>query len=106
MTASTHDTALRWDNTGVGLVAEITQRVVAAGLTLEETAAIAADSLVRRGIEKALDNLDQVVRAVRDADFGTEHHPNPGRLSVHHPSPHRRLFPAKHGKPGPAAGRR
>jgi hypothetical protein len=65
---------------------EITQRVAAAGLTLEETAAIAADSLVRRGIEKALDNLDQVVQAVRDADFGTEHHPNPGALRQQ-PSP-------------------
>jgi hypothetical protein len=47
---------------------------------LEEAAAIATDPLVRRGIEKVLDGPDQVVQAVRDADFGTEHHQNPGGL--------------------------
>jgi pimeloyl-ACP methyl ester carboxylesterase len=52
----------------------------AAGLTLEESAAIAADPVARRGIEKVLDGLDQVVQAVRDAGFGTEHHRNPGGL--------------------------
>ena len=34
-----------------------------------------------RGIENALDDLDQAVRAVRDTGFGAEHHPNPGGLS-------------------------
>jgi hypothetical protein len=77
LTASTHETTLRRNISSAEAHIEVTQRVVAAGLTLEETAAIAAGPLVRRGNGKVLDGLDQVVQALRDADFGTEHHRNP-----------------------------
>lgn len=77
MTASTRETASRRDHSGADLDAEVTQRVIPAGLTLERTAATAGDPLVRRKIQKVLDDLEQVVQVVRDADFGTEHHGNP-----------------------------
>jgi hypothetical protein len=80
MTASTREIASRRDHGGADLDAEVTQRVILAGLTLERTAATAGDPLVRRNIEKVLDELDQVVQAVRDAGFGTEHHLNAGGL--------------------------
>jgi hypothetical protein len=80
MTASTRNTALRRDDASAALDAEVTQRVIAAGLTLEKTAAEAADPLVRRRIEKVLDDLDQVIKVVREAHFGTDHHLSPGGL--------------------------
>jgi hypothetical protein len=80
MTASTRETASRRDHSGADLDAEVTQRVIIAGLTLERTAAATADPLVRRKIKEVLDDLDQVVQVVRDADFGTEHHLSPSGL--------------------------
>jgi hypothetical protein len=80
MTASTRETKSRRDHSGAGLDDEVTQRVILAGLTLERTAAAAGDPLIRRNIEKALDDLDQVVQLVRDADFGAEPRLNAGGL--------------------------
>jgi hypothetical protein len=69
MTASSHGTTLSQDRIAADLDVEIVHRVIAAGLTLQETAAIAVDPFVRRRIERVLDDLDKVVRVVRDAAF-------------------------------------
>jgi hypothetical protein len=52
------------------LQAEARQRLIAAGLTLEDAAAIAVDPLVRRRIAKALGELDEALGALADLAFG------------------------------------
>lgn len=51
---------------------EVTRRLFAAGVALQDTAAIAADPLVRRKIENVLDDLDQAVKIACDYLFGVD----------------------------------
>jgi hypothetical protein len=53
---------------------EVIAQIFAVGLALQDTAAITVDPLIRRRIEKTLDDLDQVVRAFRDHAFRAEPH--------------------------------
>jgi two-component system, NarL family, sensor histidine kinase DevS len=48
----------------------VTRRLFAVGLTLQDTAAVAADPRVRGKIEEALDDLEQVIADVRGHLFG------------------------------------
>lgn len=48
---------------------QVIQRVFAVGLELQGTVAMTADPLVQRRVEKAISDLDNVVRIIRDAVF-------------------------------------
>ena len=62
---------------------EVAEGIFTAGLALEDAAAVAADPLVRGRIEKAISALDDVIRVVRGAAFGTEDDGGfPGQLTV------------------------
>jgi hypothetical protein len=54
---------------------EVAEGIFAAGLAMEDAAAVAGDPLVRRRIENAISALDDVIRLVRGASFGA----GPGR---------------------------
>ncbi len=64
------------DRIALGLQNEVIQLVFSIGLDLQSTAAVSTDPLVRRRIEQAINDLDQVVRVVRDTVFGLEAHLN------------------------------
>jgi signal transduction histidine kinase len=51
---------------------EVIQRIFSIGLHLQSTAAIAIDPLVRNRVEQATNDLDHVVRVLRDAVFGLQ----------------------------------
>ena len=59
---------------------QVIQRVFAAGLTLDGAAGLAAQPEVRRRIEAAADELDEVIRVIRDALFSL-----PGPPAGHEP---------------------
>ena len=61
------------DRIAAELRGTIIQRVFAAGLSLQGAADLAADAGVRRRVGMAVDELDQVVRMLRNAVFGLEH---------------------------------
>jgi hypothetical protein len=75
-----------WNRTVTGLHDQVARHAFHVALTLQDTAAIAVDPLVRRRIETALGDLDHIIQLVRDAAFAREHHvagPGPGeRLST------------------------
>ena len=52
---------------------DVVRRVYSVGMSLQSAAAIAAHPLVRRRIEQAIEDLDEVIRVLRDAVFGLEH---------------------------------
>ena len=60
------------DRIGAELQNEVIQRVFAIGLHLQNTASITVDPLVRRRVEQAIDDLDHVVRVIRDTVFGLQ----------------------------------
>jgi hypothetical protein len=73
--ASPHESAREAQTDRPGLSTfgiEVAEGIFAAGLALEDAAAV-ADPLVRRRIEKAISTLDDVIRIARSAAFGTEH---------------------------------
>ena len=55
------------------LLDDVIQRVFAAGLTLEGAAGLTTKPEVRQRIEEAADDLDTVIRAIRDAVFNLPH---------------------------------
>jgi hypothetical protein len=65
---------------------EAAEGLFTAGLALQDAAAVAVDPLVHGRIEEAVSALDDVIRIVRDAAFGTEHDQRgggfPGQLTV------------------------
>jgi two-component system, NarL family, sensor histidine kinase DevS len=67
-----HDLAvlLERDRIATQLQNEVIQRIFAIGLTLQSAAAKTADPLMRRQIEKAIDDIDDVVKTIRDTVFG------------------------------------
>ena len=70
-----HVTVLEeWPRFSSDCADEVIAQIFAVGLALQDTAAITVDPLIRRWIEKTLDDLDQVVRAFRDNAFRAEPH--------------------------------
>ncbi len=49
---------------------QVVHAIFAVGLHLQSTAEIAADPLVRRRVEEALSDLDDLVRMIRGTVFG------------------------------------
>jgi hypothetical protein len=86
--ASPHESAhqARTDRHRPGLCTidiKVVEGIFTAGLALEDAAAVAADPFVRCRIEKAIGALDDVIRVVRGAAFGTEHGDEfPGQLTL------------------------
>lgn len=88
------DTVQEPDHAAAELHGQVVQAIFAVGLQLQGTAEIAADPLVRRRVERALSDLDDLVRIIRDTDLRLGHHLNdPGlrsgivHLREHPPSP-------------------
>lgn len=54
---------------------EVVRRVYSVGLSLQSAAAIAVHPLVRSRVEQAIEDLDDVIRVLRDAVFGLDHQP-------------------------------
>ena len=63
-----------WSRLAFDPASEVSGQIFAVGLALQDTAAITIDPLVRRRIEKTLDDLDRVVREFRDDAFGAGPH--------------------------------
>ncbi len=63
---------LERDRIATQLQSEVIQRIFAIGLTLQSAAAKAADPLMRRQIEKAIDDTDDVAKIIRDTVFGLQ----------------------------------
>ncbi len=61
------------DRIAAELQNEVIQRVFAVGLNLQNTAAMTIDPLMRRRVERAINDLDHVVQIIRDTVFGLEH---------------------------------
>lgn len=59
----------------------IIRRVFAAGLRLESAAGLTGNPQARSRIQAAVDELDQVIREIRDAVFPDRRHPHGHRLS-------------------------
>lgn len=64
------------DRIALELQNEVIQLVFSIGLNLQSTAAMTPDPFVRRRVEQAINDLDQVVRIVRDTVFRLEAHLN------------------------------
>ena len=60
------------DRIAAGLQDEVIQRIFAAGLCLQSAASLSTQPSVRRRVEAAADELDQVLRLLRDTVFGLE----------------------------------
>ena len=60
------------DRIAAGLQDEVIQRVFAAGLALQSAASLSTQPAVRQRVETATDDLDQVLRLLRDTVFGLE----------------------------------
>jgi signal transduction histidine kinase len=56
------------------------QRLFATGLSLQGAVDLAAEAEVRRRVGTSIDELDEVVRMLRDAVLGLEHRPRRGGL--------------------------
>jgi hypothetical protein len=69
-----HDLAvlLERDRIAVQLQSEVIQRIFAVGLSLQSAAVNAVDPLMRRQLEKAIDDIDDVVKIIRDTVFGLQ----------------------------------
>jgi len=61
------------DRIAVGLRDKVVQQIFAAGLILQGTAARITDPAARGRIQESVDDLDQVVRLLRDTIFGLDH---------------------------------
>ncbi len=61
------------DRTAAELQDHVIQAIFAIGLHLQDTAAITVDPLVRRRVERALSDLDDVIRLIRNTVFGPSH---------------------------------
>jgi len=57
----------------VQLQEEVVQQIQAVGLNLQSAASLATDSLLLRRINQAVNDLDHVIRLIRDTVFGVEH---------------------------------
>ncbi len=68
------DVVLEPDHAAAEFDDQIVRAIFAVGLHLQGTAEIAADPLVRRRIEKALSDLDGMVRVIWDTVFRLDHH--------------------------------
>lgn len=64
------------DHAAAELHDEIVQAIFAVGLHLQSTAQIAVDPLVRRRVERALSDLDDLVSLIRHTVFRLDHHLN------------------------------
>ena len=62
------------DRIATELQNEVIQRIFAIGLSLQGTVSITIDPLVRRRVEQAITDLDQVVQVIRDTIFHLETH--------------------------------
>ena len=60
------------DRIAADLQDTVIQRVFATGLSLQGAAALTAEPEVRRRVQASVDDLDQVLRTLRDAIFGLE----------------------------------
>ena len=60
------------DGSAAELHNEVIQRIFSVGLHLQGTAAIAIDPQVRGRVEQAINDLDHVIRVLRDPVFGLE----------------------------------
>ena len=60
------------DRIAAALQDEVIQRVFAAGLALQSAASLSTQPGVRQRVENAADDLDQVLRLLRDTVFGLE----------------------------------
>ena len=69
-----------------GLQDTIVRRVLAAGMTLQRAAELAAEPEVHWRIEAAIDELDLVIREVRDAVFGRQRRTQAGETHQQIPS--------------------
>lgn len=67
------------DRIAAGLQHDVIRRIFAIGLTLEGTAATMTDAVARGRVEQAVDDLDEVIRAIRDIVFGLEDGPRQQR---------------------------
>ena len=63
---------LERDRIAAQLQNEVIQRIFVIGLALQSAAAKAADPLLRRQVEKAIDDIDDVVKIIRDTVFGLQ----------------------------------
>jgi hypothetical protein len=70
---------LERDRIAAGLQHEVIQRIFAIGVSLESAAAISEDRLVRRRVEQAIRDIDDVVRVIRDTVFDRKSHPSKDR---------------------------
>ncbi len=61
------------DRTAAELQDQVTQAIFAVGLHLQTTAATTVDPLVRRRVEQACSDLDDLIRVIRDTAFGLNH---------------------------------
>lgn len=61
------------DRIAAGLQDKVIQRVFAAGLNLQGTAALIHHPEARARVESTVDELDHVIRVLRDAIFGLQH---------------------------------
>lgn len=88
------DAGRKPDRTAAEHQDQVVQAIFAVGLRLQNTALITVDPLVRRQIERACNDLDDVIHAIRDTAFGLNRRPA-GRtlhadivhLCEHGPSP-------------------
>jgi signal transduction histidine kinase len=60
------------DRIAAGLQDQVIQRIFAAGLALQSAASLSTQTGVRQRVEAAADDLDQVLRLLRDTVFGLE----------------------------------
>jgi signal transduction histidine kinase len=63
---------LERDRIAAQLQNEVIQRIFAIGLTLQSAAAKVENPLTRRQVEKAIDDIDDVVKIIRDTVFGLQ----------------------------------
>ncbi len=61
------------DRTAAELQDQVIEAIFAVGLHLNSTAAITVDPLVRRQVEKAISDLEDIIRIIRDTAFGLSH---------------------------------
>jgi signal transduction histidine kinase len=60
------------DRIAADLQDKVIQQIFAAGMTLQSAAALTAEPEVRRRVEASVDDLDQVLRTLRDTIFGLQ----------------------------------
>lgn len=86
------DTAQKPGHAAAELHGQVVQAIFAVGLHLQSTAEITVDPLVRRRLERALSDLDDLVHIIRDTVFRLDYHlndpgPHPGTVHLLERSP-------------------